>query len=60
LNDADENSEKVAELAKRFKYTVGERADVGSETEAENIERVDFAGRVSEADEIDGAFAIFQ
>src|SRR5580658_8738583 len=38
--------------------TVGERANVGSEADAEEVEGINLAAGMSEADEIDGAFAI--
>ena len=38
--------------------TVGERANVGSEANAEEIEGINLAASVSEAEEIDGALAV--
>jgi len=60
LNDANENSEKIAEMAERFEDAIGESTDISSEAEAENVEGKNFAPSMGEADEIDRTGAIFE
>jgi hypothetical protein len=60
LREADEDSEEVTEMAERLENAIRERGDVGRETYTQEIERVDFAGSMSEADEIDGTSAAFE
>src|SRR5882724_2388763 len=45
-------------MAQRFKYAVGERADVRGETDAEDVEGINFAGSMREADQVHGTSAI--
>src|SRR5579863_2437195 len=58
LRQADENAEKIAEVSERFECAIGERADVGGKSNAEDVERKNFSGSVREADQVNGTGAI--
>ena len=45
-------------MAERLEDTIGESADIGSETDAENVEGINFAGGVRQANQIHGTGAI--
>ncbi len=45
-------------MAERFEDTVSESADVSGKTNAENVEGINFAGGMREADQIHGTSAI--
>src|SRR5882757_1034536 len=55
LRDAHEHAEQIPQRAERLEIAIGERADVRGETEAKNIERIDFAVAVRKTNEIDVA-----
>src|SRR5882757_5049 len=55
LRDAYEHAEQIPQRAKRLEIAIGECANVRGETEAKNIERIDFAVAMRKANEIDGA-----
>src|SRR5262249_13332749 len=56
LRYSKKNAEQVAEMTERLEITVGQGGDVGGEPDREKIQRIDFAVRVGEANQIDGAF----
>jgi hypothetical protein len=58
LDNAHEYAEEVAKLAERFEGAIGEGADVGGETNTQNIEGEDFSCGMGEADQVDGTGAI--
>src|ERR1700756_4864517 len=58
LNHPDQYTEQITEVAERFENTIGQSADVSSETHAKNVEGIHFAGRMREADQIHGTSAI--
>jgi len=52
LCEANQDSQPIAEMAKRLEDAVAERADVGGEADTEDIEGVYFAGCVGEANKV--------
>src|SRR5258705_6359798 len=44
LRYADENTDQIAEMAERLENTIGDSADIGSESDALNVEGINLAG----------------
>src|ERR1700723_1646754 len=59
LHEAGEYAENVAELAPAFEAAVGGFGYVGGEAESEEIQEIEFALGVAEADHVAGAAGIF-
>jgi hypothetical protein len=59
LHEAREDTEDVTEFAPTFEAAIGGFGDVGGETESEEVDEVQFALRVTEANYVAGAAAIF-
>src|SRR5271155_3479299 len=59
LNDADEDTEQIAEITERLEVAIGQRTNISGETKAEKIERINFAFGVRQANQIDGAHSAF-
>ena len=58
LRDADENAEEIAEMTEWLEDSVGESTDVSGETYTKNVEGINFAAGVLEANQIHGTGAI--
>src|SRR5713101_187596 len=59
LHNTNENAEQISQMAKRFERTVCESSNVGGETNAQEIKRIDFAARVCQANQIHRALPAF-
>src|SRR4029077_10041560 len=59
LDYAQENAEEIAERTERLEVAIRQRCYIGGESHAQQIEGEDFTFGVREAEEIDGALAIF-
>src|SRR6266403_4648355 len=57
LQDAHEDAKKITEMAESLEAAIGERADVGSESDAEQIEGINGAASVAKAKNIHSPFA---
>src|SRR4029077_13273480 len=60
LDYAQENAEEIAERTERLEVAIRQRCYIGGESHAQQIEGEDFTFGVREAEEIDGALAIFE
>ena len=58
LRDADDNAEEIAEMTEWLEDPVGESTDVSGETYTKNVEGINFAAGVLEANQIHGTGAI--
>src|SRR6266436_3914376 len=59
LHNTNENAEQISQMAKRFERTVCESSNVGGETNAQEIKRIDFAARVCQANQIHRTLTAF-
>src|SRR5262249_37066031 len=57
LDDANKYAKQVAQRTKRLEKTVRQCCDIGCESDAEKIERIELTLGVCEANEVDGARA---
>src|SRR6267143_1281765 len=60
LHHAHENTEQITEIAKRLEHTIGQSGDISRKSNAQEIEGVDFAGGMCQAQKIDSSRAAFE
>ena len=60
LHHAHENTEQIAEIAKRLEHSIGQSSDISGKANAQEIEGIDFAGGVCQAQKVNGATATLE
>ena len=60
LNDAHKHTEQIAKIAERFEIAIGQSTHVRCEAQAKKVERIDFAFRMRQPNQIDGALSVLQ
>src|SRR5262249_18330517 len=60
LCHSHKNAEQITQWAKRFECPIRQRRDVRRETDAQQVERIDFPPSVVEASQVNGLLAVLQ